>query len=257
MAVPDGRRKLEALTRPRAAASAASRSSWRARRRSSSARRWRRRCSTTSGRPGASLLRLGSARADPGAGLRARRPRRYAPARPAARGRLRRSRSGVMNLAFYEALDRIPLGVAVTIEFVGPVAVAVALSRRPLDLVWIALAVGGHRPAGRPLRRGGIDPRRRWSSSLVAAACWAAYILLAAARRPALPRRRGARAGRWSSPRSIPLVPGRRARAARTSSRPRCSRSALASRCCRSVDPLLAGDRGAAAHARATSSACS
>ena len=48
-----------------------------------------------------------------------------------------------MNLCIYEAMDRIPLGVAVTFEFVGPLGLAVALSRKPLDLLWVALAALG------------------------------------------------------------------------------------------------------------------
>ena len=95
----------------------------------------------------------------------------------------------IMNFSFYQAFARIPLGIVVTIEFLGPLAVAVASSRRPVDLVWVALAGTGvallsdgwsslslHRgqggQAGTALA--GV------ALALVAAAGWAAYILLSA-----------------------------------------------------------------------------
>jgi inner membrane transporter RhtA len=85
---------------------------------------------------------------------------------------------GLMNLCFYEALDRIPLGVCVTIEFIGPVAVAVAFSRRRLDLVWVAVAVAGIVLLANPFGAGGVD-RTGLLLILAAAACWAIYIVLA------------------------------------------------------------------------------
>jgi inner membrane transporter RhtA len=84
---------------------------------------------------------------------------------------------GIMNLSFYEALDRIPLGVAVTLEFAGPVTIAVVLSRRRLDLIWVALAVIGILLLASP-GGGSLDPLGLLFVA-VAAIAWAAYILLA------------------------------------------------------------------------------
>ncbi len=84
---------------------------------------------------------------------------------------------GVMNVAFYEAIARIPLGVAVTIEFLGPLAVALAGSRRWLDGLWALLAAGGVVL----LTDGGGHVE--WTGvlfALAAAACWASYIMLSA-----------------------------------------------------------------------------
>jgi inner membrane transporter RhtA len=81
-----------------------------------------------------------------------------------------------MNLAFYESLDRIPLGIAVTFEFVGPLGVAVASSHRALDLVWVALAASGilllSDFGSADLDTLGV------ALALLAGAFWAAYILL-------------------------------------------------------------------------------
>ncbi|MEP7020648.1 MAG: EamA family transporter [Pseudonocardiales bacterium] len=84
---------------------------------------------------------------------------------------------GGMNWSFYEALDRLPLGVAVTIEFLGPLAVAVAGSRRLLDGVWALLAGGGVALLAVRGDHHDIDPVGVLLA-LVAGACWAAYILL-------------------------------------------------------------------------------
>lgn len=85
---------------------------------------------------------------------------------------------GAMNLCFYLALALAPLGVVVTIEFLGPLAVAIGGSRRLLDGLWALLAAGGVilLTEGRgELHLAGI------LFALAAAVCWACYILLSAA----------------------------------------------------------------------------
>lgn len=84
-----------------------------------------------------------------------------------------------MNLAFYESLDRIPLGVAVTFEFVGPLGVAVAGSRRPLDGLWVALAAVGILLLSDFGDFGGLDTTGV-ALAVLAGMFWAAYILLSA-----------------------------------------------------------------------------
>ncbi len=85
---------------------------------------------------------------------------------------------GLMNYTFYEALDRIPLGIAVTIEFVGPLGVAVVGSRTRLDLLWVGFAAAGILLLANPW--GAESPDALGVVfALVAGACWAAYIVLA------------------------------------------------------------------------------
>lgn len=88
---------------------------------------------------------------------------------------------GLMNFTFYTALTRIPLGVAVTVEFVGPLGVAVAGSRRALDVLWVVLAAGGIvllAPLG-VLGAVALDPLGLLLA-LGAGVLWATYILLSA-----------------------------------------------------------------------------
>jgi len=93
-----------------------------------------------------------------------------------------------MNLTLYLALDRIPLGIAVTLEFVGPLGVAVAGSRRLLDLLWAVLAAGGILLLA-PLNILGdadLDPVGV-ALALLAGCFWASYILLSARTGSAFP----------------------------------------------------------------------
>jgi inner membrane transporter RhtA len=95
----------------------------------------------------------------------------------------------LMNLAFYNAIERIPLGIAVTIEFAGPLAVAVFGGRRRRDLVWAALAAVGVlllTGGGRALLNGDLDPLGV-ALALLAGTGWASYILLSQRVGAALP----------------------------------------------------------------------
>jgi inner membrane transporter RhtA len=84
---------------------------------------------------------------------------------------------GAMNWSIYQAFARIPLGLAVTFEFAGPLLLAVAMSRRVRDLLWVALAALGVALLGfekTDLDLAGVG------FALAAGAAWAAYILLSA-----------------------------------------------------------------------------
>ena len=94
---------------------------------------------------------------------------------------------GIMNFSIYQAFARIPLGIAVTVEFLGPLGVAVATSRRLIDLLWVALAGTGVTLLGAAGGGFSTGPAEHGSAelagvafALVAATCWAGYILLTA-----------------------------------------------------------------------------
>jgi inner membrane transporter RhtA len=91
-----------------------------------------------------------------------------------------------MNFCFYSSLERIPLGIAVTFEFVGPLGVAVFGSRRPLDLLWVVLAATGILLLSDLGSGGGLD-RLGVALALLAGMFWAAYILLSARMGQAFP----------------------------------------------------------------------
>ena len=84
---------------------------------------------------------------------------------------------GVMNLLFYHAIARIPLGLAVTVEFIGPLGVAVFGSRRATDVLWVVLAGAGIALITPWTGGGGVDPAGVLLA-LAAGGCWAAYIVI-------------------------------------------------------------------------------
>ncbi|REF01126.1 EamA family transporter [Thermomonospora umbrina] len=84
----------------------------------------------------------------------------------------------IMNVSFYQAFARIPLGVAVTIEFLGPLAIAIAASRRVRDVLWAVLAFTGVLLLARG--DGDVD-LVGVGFALLAGVAWAGYILLSAA----------------------------------------------------------------------------
>ncbi|WP_328869229.1 EamA family transporter [Streptomyces sp. NBC_00287] len=82
---------------------------------------------------------------------------------------------GTMNLSLYTAIDRVGLGLAVTLEFLGPLAIALATSRRRVDALCAVIAAAGVIALMRP------QPSADYLGmglGLLAAACWASYILL-------------------------------------------------------------------------------
>jgi drug/metabolite transporter (DMT)-like permease len=148
---------------------------------------------------------------------------------------------GVVNLSLYTAIDRIGLGQAVTLEFLGPLTIALAGSRRRVDLGCAVLAAAGvvvlmrPRPTADYLGMG---------LALLAAACWAAYILLSRSIGQRIPGAQGTGAAAvlcppWSTCPSEPasryttrLPPGRSVQLSRPESYPPlCRSSRTCSRC--------------------------
>ncbi|MGN7249180.1 EamA family transporter [Janibacter anophelis] len=122
-------------------------------------------------------------------------------ARPRWRGHSRRDLGtiicfglamGLMNFAFYASLGHLPIGVAVTIEFVGPLTLAAVLSRRPRDLLAVAAAGVGvlliSRALSLPLEQLEVTGI---ALALAAGVCWAAYIVFSGRTGAAFPQLEG------------------------------------------------------------------
>ncbi len=147
---------------------------------------------------------------------------------------------GTMNLSLYSAVDRIGLGLAVTLEFLGPLTIALAATRRRVDACCALIATAGVVVLMRP------QPSTDYAGmclGLLAAGCWASYILLNGTVGRRIPghrdRRPPPRCRRWCSFRSAWPSPSsirrpRRPPPARSppgSSRPRCPTSRTCSHC--------------------------
>ncbi len=104
--------------------------------------------------------------------------------------------TGAMNLFFYAALEHIPLGIAVALEFTGPLAIALVGARRPLDFFWIALALCGFALLLPWSDTSGTISPLGVVFALCAGACWAGYIIF------------GQRAGIAGGPQMAPLAIG-------------------------------------------------
>ena len=150
-----------------------------------------------------------------------------------------------MNLTFYLGAGRLDLGVAVTIEFIGPLAVAVFGSRRRLDLVWAALAAIGIVLLANPGGAESIDTLGLLFV-LIAGACWAAYILIAQRAGAAVPGSEGVALAMVVAT-LVPLVPGI-ADAGSEAAQAAVARAGLRGRPVELGDPLLTGNRSAPAH---------
>jgi len=90
----------------------------------------------------------------------------------------------VMNFSIYQSFARIPLGISVTVEFLGPLGVAVASSRRLLDVAWVGLAGTGVAllaRSGTTAATGHGSAAAGFAFALLAGLSWAAYILLSRA----------------------------------------------------------------------------